>query len=182
MVKRGAVVVMSEEEVSSWEGSYYYLPHLIALNPKKNTPARLCFDASRRQGGRSSLNDCLYKGPDRYMNNLVVVILGFRWGRVGLLGDIKKFHNTVYLDEKDVHMQRFLWRNLKQDQKPKVYAVAVNNMGVVCANCVASTALYTSADMHKEVYPEAAVDLQDQTYGDDILSAADTIEEATERT
>ena len=54
------------------------------------------------------MNDCLHKEPDRFVSNLLAVLVGFRNGRVGCAADISKFHNRVFLVEKDVHMQRFL--------------------------------------------------------------------------
>ena len=99
MVERGSAVVLSQEELNDWNGDYHYLPHLAVRQMKKSTPVRLCFDASRRQNGFPSMNDCLYKGPDRFVNNLLAVLLGFRNGRVGCAADIAKFHNKVFLIE-----------------------------------------------------------------------------------
>ena len=60
MVKRGAAVVLTEEEVESWDGPYYFLPLIGVKNKKgKKHSLRLCFDASRRQGKYPLLNDCL---------------------------------------------------------------------------------------------------------------------------
>ena len=118
---------------------------------------RLCWDAARRQVGHSSMNDCLYKGPDRFINNLLPVILAFRNGRVGCVADIKKFHNQVHLFPEDVHMQRFLWRGLNPDVPPQTLAIAVNNFGVVSANCIATCALRRSADEFAAVYPKGSI-------------------------
>ena len=59
------------------------------------------------------MDDIVYKWPDKFINNLVGVLLGFRRGRLGGMSDITKFHNKVRLKPVDVHMQRFLWRFLK---------------------------------------------------------------------
>ena len=101
------------------------------------------------------MNDCLYKGPDRFMNNLLSVSLGFRNGLVAAAADLSKFHNQVRLVPEDIHMQRFLWRDLRVNEPPLTYAVTRNNFGVTAANCIATSALHKSADMFKEVYPEA---------------------------
>ena len=93
MVERGTAIIFSEEQLASWKGDYYYLPILAAKDKKQWL--RLVFDASRRQGGFPSMNDCLDKGPDRFMNNLLSVVVGFRNGRVGCATDIKKFHNHL---------------------------------------------------------------------------------------
>ena len=135
MIDRKAAVILSKEELAAWKGDYYYLA-IVGVKGKSNKALRVCFDASRKQGGNMSLNDCLYKGPDRYMNDLLSVIVGFRNGRVGAVADVSKFHNQVHLVPEDIHMQRFLWRNMETDREPDTYAVAVNNFGITSANCI----------------------------------------------
>ena len=144
MLDRGAAKVLSKEELNQWEGDYHYLP--IVGVKTKGKPFRVCFDFARKQCGAPSFNDCLYKGPDRYVNNLLTVILGFRNGRVGCVADISKFHNQVHLVEEDVHMQRFLWRNMQTEEEPKVYCATSNAFGATPANCIATCALRNSAD------------------------------------
>ena len=60
---------------------------------------RVCFDASRAQGGGPSLNLIFAKGPDRFPNNLLGVIVSFRDGRVATNGDVHKNYNSVLLEE-----------------------------------------------------------------------------------
>ena len=84
---------------------------------------------------------------------MLSVVIGFRNGRVGAAADISKFHNQVHLSEKDMHMQRFFWRGLNKDVSPQTDAVKVNNFGVKPANCIATCALYKSADFFAEIYP-----------------------------
>ena len=78
--------------------------------------------------------------------------------------------------EKDVHMQRFLWRGMDKEAEPMTYAVKVNNFGVTPANCIAASALYKSADKFAEIYPSESKELKDQTYIDDELMAAVNME------
>ena len=101
MVDRGAAILLFEEVLKAWVGDYYYLP-IVGVKSKKSL--RLCFDASRKQCGCESMNYHLCKGPDRFMNDLLSVLLAFRNGRVGCAADIRKFHNQVYLLEEDIHM------------------------------------------------------------------------------
>ena len=180
MVNRGAAIVLPEDVVAAWEGDYYFLA-LVGVKGKKGW-LRVCFDASRKQGGYPCFNQCMRKGPDCYVNNLLSVIILFRYGRVGCAADISKFHNRVYLEEKDIHMQRFYWRDLKTDQKPSVYAVVVNNFGVTAANCIATCALHKSADIFSEKYPIESEELKKQTYVDDMLMADANKEQALLKT
>ena len=180
MVDRGSAIILSADQIERWKGDYYYIPLIGVQQPTKWF--RICFDASRRQAGGPSLNECLYKGPDRYMNNLLSVIIGFRNGRVGAVADISKFHNQVHLCEEDIHMQRFLWRGMKTDEAPKTYAVKVNNFGVAPANVIATSALHSSADKYQDVYPEACRDIKEQIYIDDELVAAENKVKLVEKT
>ena len=169
MVERGAARKVSLEEMEAWSGHVNYLPHLAVLNPRSSsTPVRLCFDASRPQGGGPSLNQILAKGPDRYLNNLAAVILCFRCGRVAAKGDVKKMYNCVELVEEDCYVQCFLWRDMDETKKPEIYQVIVNNIGVKPAGSIATTALYRSADAHGEQFPETVRQLKRQSYVDDI--------------
>ena len=66
MLTRGVLRVVPSSELEAYTGQVNYLPHLAALNPRsQSTPVRICFDASRAQGGGPSLNQILAKGPDR---------------------------------------------------------------------------------------------------------------------
>ena len=99
------------------------------------------------------MNECLRKGPDRYLNSLLSVLICFRNGRAGCAADISKFHNQVYLEMKDVMMQLFKWRSMETWREPSVYAVRCNNFGITSVNCIATCALHKSADEFEDVYP-----------------------------
>ena len=160
-----------------------YLPHLAAINPKSlSTPVRICFDASRAQGGGPGLNQILAKGPDRFINNLAGVIVNFRNGRVAAKGDVKKMYNCVRLAKEDAFMQCFLWRNLDVNQKPKTYQVLVNNIGVKPAGAIAALALQKSADIHVEEFADTSRQLKGKSYVDDLGLTAEDQDELKKRT
>jgi hypothetical protein len=178
MVERGAAIQLSEEEISSWNGAYHYLPMVLV----KGKRYRICFDAARSQCGAPAFNKHLYKGPDRFVNNIAAVILGFRNGRYAAVADLSKFHNQIFLVEEDIHMQRFLWRGMNTDIPPQTYAVCVNNFGVTSANCVATCALHKSADSFSDIYPKESAEIKTQTYIDDELVASPTMGELLVKT
>ena len=170
MVERGAAVKLTPEDIAKWKGAVHYIPHLVVQNPEsKSTPVRLCFDASRPQGkGGICLNDCLAKGPDNYINNLCGVLVGFRVCKEAAKGDIKKFYNSALLVEEDCHCQRFLWRDMQTDRPPDVYMVVVNNIGIRPSGTIATSMLEKTADMFVVTYPDAAMDLKEMSYVDDV--------------
>ena len=169
MLKRGAARKVPQGELENWGGHVNYLPHLAVSNPRSlSTPVRICFDASRPQGGGPSLNQILAKGPDRYLNNLAGVIICFRHGRVACKGDVKKMYNGVRLEEEDCYCQCFLWREMDESREPETYQVIVNNIGVKPAGAIATSALYKSAEIHEEEFPVTARQIKQQSYVDDI--------------
>ena len=176
MLQRGVVRVVSNQDMERFQGHVNYLPHLAALNPKsESTPVRICFDASRPQGGGPSLNQVLAKGPDRYLNNLAGVIVNFRSGRVAAKGDVRKMYNCVQLSEEDAYLQCFLWRDLDASQEPKIYQVVVNNIGVKPAGAIAALALQKSSDLHADSFPVTSRQLKEKSYVDDVgLTAEDS--------
>ena len=87
------------------------------------------------------------------MNNLASVILRFRNGAVAAKGNVKKMYNSVLLETEDCFVQCFVWRDRDVSAEPLTYQVIVNNIGVKPAGCIATLALYKSADLHKKEYP-----------------------------
>ncbi|GFW55639.1 DUF1758 domain-containing protein [Trichonephila clavipes] len=87
-----------EEELNN---ECHYLPHrpVIKLD-SATTKIRPVFDASAREKGKPSLNDCLYKGV-----NLIELIPGildrFRIYPVGIVADIKKVFLMLSVAPKD---------------------------------------------------------------------------------
>ena len=96
MLDRGVAKKLSEEEIQQWSDPFLYISHLAVVNPKLNsTPVCIVFNSSQVYKG-TSLNSCLAKGPDSYMNNLLGILLRWKEEQVALVGDIRKMFNSVY--------------------------------------------------------------------------------------
>ena len=183
MVDRNAAKKISWEEFMKWTGHFNFLPHIAVKNPRSaSTPVRICFDASRAQGGGPALNQILAKGPDRYLNNLGGVIISFRNGRRRAKGDVHKMYNCVVLEEEDAFEQCFLWRDLDDTREPDVYVVTVNNIGVKPAGAIATLALHKSVEKYEKDYPVTAEQLGSNSYVDDLGLTASGKEELEVRT
>ena len=83
-------------------------------------------------------------------------------------GDVRKMYNCVGLEKEDCFVQCFLWRGLDTTVDPITYQVVVNNIGVKPAGCIASLALYKSADRFKEQYEITSVQMKNNSYVDDL--------------
>ena len=121
MVERGAAVKLINDVISKWIGPVWYVNHLVAPNPHSvTTPVRLVWNSSQKCRG-VSMNDILLKGPD-VLNPIRAVLLRFRRGVYAALGDIRKMYNSVWLEEGEMHLHRFLWRD-NPDEEMGQYAI-----------------------------------------------------------
>ena len=168
---------LSQEDLESFNGPAYYIPHHAVLRPEnKSTPVRIVFNSSSVFQGHK-LNDYWMKGPD-LLNSLFGVLVRFREKEVALLGDISKMYHRILIPVQDQHVHRFLWRNLETHREPDVYVKTVLTFGDKPAPAMAQTALKKTAEENKSCYPEAAEVLQKNTYMDDICDSVNTVTEA----
>ena len=182
MVKRGVSRKLSEEEIKTYTGPVHYIAHHAVSKPdSETTPVRIVFDSSHTFQGHS-LNSFLAKGPDAFMNNLLTVWLRFRENLVGIVGDIRKMYNSVYIKELEQHVHRFLWRNLQATKQPDIYVITAVNIGDRPSGTIATVALRKTADANKDVYPRAADIIINSTYVDDIIDSVESISEARDIT
>ena len=177
MLDRGVARKLTKEELQSWKGPHYYIPHLAVSNPKsKSTPVRIVFNSSQSCNG-TSLNKILAKGPDSFRNNMMGILLRWKEEEVAVVGDIKKMFHSVRMSELDQHMHRFLWRDMDTDREPDVYIMTRVNMGDRPAPAIATEALYKTAEMQKDTHPRASEFILTSTYVDD---AIDSVKRETE--
>ena len=174
MISRGAAIKLSQEEVNKWKGPKWYISHLVAPNPHStSTPVRIVWNSSQEFKG-ISLNDLLYKGPD-VLNQIRGVLLRFRSGLYAALGDVKKMYNSVWLEDREVHLHRFLWRD-SPEEVVDVFAVVRVNMGDKPAGCIAQVAMRETANLPEFVtMVEERRVLVEDSYVDDILTSHDNL-------
>lgn len=85
----GAAKKLTKEMLDNWKGPVWYVSHLVAPKPHSvTTPVRLVWYSSQKFKGLS-MNDLSLKGPD-VLNPIRAVLLRFRRGEYGSLGDIRK--------------------------------------------------------------------------------------------
>lgn len=175
MVNRKAAVKLSKEVLHSWTGPVWYISHLIALNPHSiSTPVRLVWNSSQKYKGLS-LNDMLIKGPD-VLNPIRAVLLRFRAGVFAALGDIQKMYNSVWLEEKEVHLHRFLWRD-NEDAEIEDFAITRVNIGDKPAGCIAQVAMRETASLTPFTkFKEEKRVLEEDVYVDDILTSHNNLD------
>ena len=179
MIQRGVARLISEQEIKEWDGPFFYIHHLAVLNPKSSsTPVRIVFNSSMTYKG-ISLNSCLAKGPDTYTNNILGILMRWREGKVAMVADIRKMFHSIFLEEKEVHCHRFLWRHLDTRKEPETYAITRVNMGDRPASAIATEALKATAELSRNDYPEAAELITRCSYMDDLIDSTSSTDKAT---
>lgn len=179
MVQRQVARKLSAAEVEEWDGPAFYISHLAVRNPKsETTPVRIVFNSSQTYQG-VSLNSMLAKGPDAYINNILGILLRWREESSAFVGDIRKMFNSIFIEELEQHCHRFLWRDLEVDRSPDVYIIQRVNMGDKPAGAISSEAIYKTATLWEDTYPEVSEVLRHSTYVDDIVDSKSSLGETT---
>ncbi|XP_033975580.1 uncharacterized protein LOC117473794 isoform X2 [Trematomus bernacchii] len=175
MVDRGAAIKLTKEQIMTWKGPVWFVSHLIAPNPHSTTtPVRLVWNSSQKFRG-TSMNDLLMKGPD-VLNQIRAVLLRFRGGTNAALGDIRKMYNSVWLEDREMHLHRFLWRD-SEDKELEEYAITRVNIGDKPAGCIAQLAMRETANLPPFAHLEEEREvLQNDSYVDDILTSHNDFE------
>ncbi|XP_077257597.1 uncharacterized protein LOC143894832 isoform X2 [Temnothorax americanus] len=89
------------EELSSNEAKDYghYLPHRHVVKENSTTRIRSVFDASSRERGGPSLNQCLETGPN-FIELIPELLLRFRLQNLGVIADIRKAFLQISVSNK----------------------------------------------------------------------------------
>lgn len=174
----GHMKLMTTTEVIAERDRCWYLPHHAIHSQRTGTGGkfRVVFDASAKNKQGISLNDRLLIGP-RIQDELVDLLLRFRMFRVAITADIEKMYRQIWMNERDTHLQRILWRE-SIHQPVREYALQTVTYGIASAPYLATKCLQRLAKENEVKYPKASEVLKKDFYMDDLLSGANSIEEA----
>lgn len=164
LLDQGFVIEVPNDQVHH-DRKEWYLPLHAVFTPDRSTKVRLVFDASAKGHDGFSLNDHLEKGPN-YINSLPNVLMAWRWDATAYCGDIRKMFNQILIHPDDQVFHRFLWRR-DTNEKPTVYQWIRLNFGDKPAPDIATNSIFTLAKASPE-FPEAAAELREHSYVDDI--------------
>ncbi|XP_053699358.1 uncharacterized protein LOC128746331 [Sabethes cyaneus] len=168
---------MKEARDDPYHEPIYYMPHHAVLKPDSTTTKlRVVFDGSCRTSTGVSLNDALMVGPV-VQDDLFSIITRFRLHRFVLVADVAKMYRMVQVQPSDRHLQRILWRDSSEDPM-KSFELTTVTYGTASAPYLATKCLSTLGKGCQLTHPLAAKVIQKDFYVDDMLSGADSIEEA----
>ncbi|XP_076246269.1 uncharacterized protein LOC143186476 [Calliopsis andreniformis] len=166
---------LSEVNASHGMGNFY-LPHHVVVKPASTTTkVRVVFDASAKSSSGLSLNDVLMTGPT-IQDDLFKLLIRFRTYAYVLTGDIEKMYRQFYVQPNDRRYQRILWRD--DDGYIKTYELNTVTFGISSAAYLAVRCLQQLAEDERLSAPIAANVLKRDLYVDDLLTGANTFNDA----
>ncbi|XP_055591299.1 uncharacterized protein LOC129743341 [Uranotaenia lowii] len=155
----------------------YFLPHHAVLNlASTTTKTRVVFDASAAASRGGSLNDHLYVGPT-IQPKLAEIVLRFRVPKIVFTADITQMFRQIRIRAEDQKYQQIFWRR-QPNEALEVFHLTTVTYGTACAPFLATRTLEQLCTDEKERFPLASKAGTEDVYMDDILSGADTLEDA----
>ena len=151
----------------------HLMPHFPVVDMSRDTTkVRVVFDASAKENG-VSLNDAIDPGPN-LQRDLMDVLLRFRKNPIAIAADISEMFLQVELKEEDRAFHRFLWRDLRMDDRPEIYEFSRLVFGGTASPFLAQFVSIEHAKRHQKSFPRAAESIIQSTYMDDTLDSVDS--------
>lgn len=157
-------------------GNYYMCHHGVYREDALTTKLRVVFDASLPSCTGYSLNNILMVGPTM-QQDLLSILIRFRQHRFVIAADCTKMYRSVLVAPEDRNLQQILWR-FDSDSRLDTFQLNTVTYGTASASFLAIRCLFELANGIEKEYPDIANVIRNDFYVDDLLSGADTIDEA----
>ncbi|XP_063834411.1 uncharacterized protein LOC135083637 [Ostrinia nubilalis] len=155
------------------------IAHHCVIRPESNsTKLRVVFDASAKTGNGKSFNDIVYTGP-KLQNNIVDIITALRLDGIVFTADISKMYRNIDLRPEDRQYQDIFWRDSPEETVSE-FELNTVTYGVSSSPYLAIRTLHQLAQDHGEQWPRAATALLKDTFMDDIVVTAPSVDVALE--
>ncbi|KAG7313499.1 hypothetical protein JYU34_000634 [Plutella xylostella] len=145
---------------------------------KRTTKCRTVFDGGMLSNKKVSLNDLQLNGPVVQRDLFDIVIL-FRLEKYIIISDIKHMFRAISLKPEHRPLQNILWRD-SPDKPIDCIQLKTLTYGLKSSSYLATRCLIELAERYGDEFPKAAFVLKNQTYVDDILATADTLDSLIE--
>ncbi|XP_067142348.1 uncharacterized protein [Centruroides vittatus] len=173
----GHMEAIRQEEIQLNPSRTYYLPHhAVFKDTSTTTKLRVVFDASAKTTTGHSLNDELLVGP-RIQDELLSLLIRFRFPVVAMVADLEKMYRQIWIHPDDRDFQRIIWRN-HPTEPLKDYRLLTVTYGTASAPYLATKVLQQLAKDEGARFPLAATVLTQDFYVDDLMTGANSTEEA----
>ncbi|XP_018377662.1 PREDICTED: uncharacterized protein LOC108770525 [Trachymyrmex cornetzi] len=154
----------------------FYLPHHCIFKSPASNKFRVVFDASAKDAAGVALNDILMVGPT-VQQDLFTILLRFRTFRYALSADIVKMYRQIQVHLSQTRYQRILWRE-EFTSNIVAYELLTLTYGTSPASFLATRCLMWLSEHEAVEWPRGAACVGRDFYVDDMLTGADTFNEA----
>lgn len=155
----------------------FYLPHYaVTKESSSTTKLPIVFDGSCKTSTGVSLNDVLRMGLV-VQQDLFSIIARFRAFQYTLNANVSKMYRQILMDSTQPTLQRILWRDY-ENKEVEMFELLTITYGTSTASFLATRCLSYLAEKEGQNYPLAATAIARDFYVDDLLSGADSLEEA----
>ncbi|XP_065203143.1 uncharacterized protein LOC135833326 [Planococcus citri] len=157
----------------------YYIPHhIVKKETSSTTKYRVFFNASSKDESNTSLNDHLYDGPV-IQPELFTNVICFRDFIIAFAADIEHMYHQILMHVEDRKYQRIIWRYNRSDP---IETCELNTLtyGTKPAAFLATYCLEKVGISIHEKSPHAAKSIRSHFYIDNLMTGADSVEEAIE--
>ena len=183
-IKEGIVERIDHFDNNTILGRVHYLPHRgVVREDHDTTKLRIVFDASAKIRNELSLNDILYSGPC-LLPYLYDILLRFRTGKIGLVGDIKQAFLQVEIAEEHRDFVRFLWFKDINETPRKITSLRFTRVvfGLTSSPFLLNGTIKIHVSKYLPVphYTDVVKKLILNLYVDDSTNSFDTLETAME--
>ncbi|GFT16055.1 integrase catalytic domain-containing protein [Trichonephila clavipes] len=153
----------------------HYLPHRPVFKENSTTKVRPVFDGSAKEKNSPSINDCLEKGPN-LIELIPSLINRFRFGKFGVIADIKKAVLQIGLQERDRPFLRFLWREKGKNDNITVYQHNRVVFGISSSPFLLGATIEFHLKNAPDYYKETAHTLLESFYVDNLVCSVNSKE------
>ena len=124
-------------------------------------------------------NHCLHSGP-KFNQKILKILLRFRSYPIALTADIEKAFLMISILLKDHDVLRFLWVKDIHDKEPQLVKMRFTMVvfGVSSSPFLLNATIKHHISKYQDSCPELVDKLTQSTYVDDVISGADTEEDA----
>lgn len=154
---------------------HFYIPH-HGIFKSGSDKLRTVFDGSCKSSNGTSLNECLHTGPP-LQQDIVDIISTFRTHAVVFSTDIRMMFRNILIHPDHRRFQLIFWRS-SPDRPLLTYALSTVTYGLRSSPYHAIRTLLQLAKDEGHRHPKAAQVLTRATFVDDILTGADSEEDA----
>ena len=178
-IQQGIVETTESSEEAKEDERIHYLPHhAVVRRDKETTKVRVVYDALARSDGLS-LNDCLHAGP-KFEQKIMDILLRFRVHRIAVTADIEKAFLMVSVAAKDRDVLRFLWFDDVFADQSDVVELRFTRVvfGVSSSPFLLNATIRHHLEQYNQTQPDLVHKLSKSIYVDDIVTGADSEEQA----